>query len=124
MKFTRHPFRTQTITVTVRDDGTVGRLTRASGAALRGAAGLVTRGLGAIAVTGNRAAGTTTTMQVLPDSTLRGLAAASVGVGTGFYLARKPRLVVALGVVPALLAGAAILLRPIEPDHEPAAEGE
>jgi hypothetical protein len=53
-------------------------------------------------------------MQTLPDSTLLGLAATSVGVGAGFYLAGTPRLVVAAGVVPAMFAAAAIVLRPLE----------
>jgi len=59
--------------------------------------------------------GTTSALQTLPDSTLRWLAAGSVGLGAGFYLAGAPRLVIAAGVAPALFMGAAIVLRPIEP---------
>ena len=61
------------------------------------------------------AADTTSALQTLPDSTLRGLAATSVGVGAGLYLGGAPRIVVAAGVVPALVVGAAIILRPDEP---------
>jgi hypothetical protein len=53
-------------------------------------------------------------LQTLPDSTLRWLAATSVGLGAGFYLAGAPRLVAAAGVAPALILGSAIVLRPIE----------
>ena len=58
---------------------------------------------------------TTTALQTLPDSTLRWLAASSVGLGAGFYLAGKRRLVIAAGVAPALIMGAAIALRPFKP---------
>lgn len=58
---------------------------------------------------------TTSALQTLPDSTLRWLAASSIGVGAGFVLARAPRLAVAAGVAPAVILGAAIALRPVEP---------
>jgi hypothetical protein len=61
------------------------------------------------------ARGTTSALQTLPDSTLRSLAASSIGLGAGFYLAGAPRLVIAAGVAPALIVGAAIVLRPIAP---------
>lgn len=51
-------------------------------------------------------------LQALPDSTLRWLAASSVGLGAGFCIAGAPRLVIAAGVAPALVLGAAIILRP------------
>ena len=86
------------------------RLNRAVGAVRR-----------AIGRTGDRAAWTTGSLQSLPDSTLLGLAATSVGVGAGFYLAGKSRLVVAAGVMPAVLAGIALILRPLPP-VEPAIE--
>jgi hypothetical protein len=54
-------------------------------------------------------------LQRLPDSTLRWLAAGSVGLAAGFQLAGAPRLVRAAGAAPALLIGAAIALRPTEP---------
>jgi hypothetical protein len=53
-------------------------------------------------------------LQRLPDSTLRWLAAGSVGLGAGFYLTGAPRLLVAAGVAPGLAMAAAIVLRPIE----------
>jgi len=59
-----------------------------------------------------RANTTTTALQTLPDSTLRGLAASSVGLGAGFYLAGVPRLATAAAVAPAMIIGAAIILRP------------
>ena len=54
-------------------------------------------------------------MQALPDSTLRWLAAGSVGMGAGLFLAGAPRVVVAAGVVAALAMGAAALARPSHP---------
>jgi hypothetical protein len=42
-----------------------------------------------------------------------GVAASSLGVGAGFYLARAPRLAILAGIVPALVMAAAIVLRPI-----------
>jgi hypothetical protein len=59
-----------------------------------------------------RANATTSALQILPDSTLQGLAASSVGFGAGFYLAGVPRLVTVAAVAPAMIIGAAIILRP------------
>ena len=89
----------------------------------RSAARVIGRVPGTVHATRAGATGTTSALQTLPDSTLRAIAATSVGVGTGFYLARAPRLVIAAGVAPALLMGAAIVLRPTRAVH-PAAEGE
>ena len=58
---------------------------------------------------------TTTALQALPDSTLRWIAATSVGLGAGLRLAGAPRLVSAAGAAPALLVGMAIALRPPKP---------
>lgn len=69
---------------------------------------------GTVRATRAGAQDTTNALQTLPDSTLRWLAAGSVGLGAGLRLARAPRIVVAAGVVPALMAGAAIALRPVE----------
>ena len=55
---------------------------------------------------------TTSALQTLPDSTLRWLAASSVGLGAGLYLAGKQRLLIAVGIAPAVFMGAAIALRP------------
>ena len=51
-------------------------------------------------------------VQAAPDSTLRWLAATSVGLGTGLFLARAPRVIVAAGIAPALLVAAAVAARP------------
>lgn len=56
---------------------------------------------------------TTGALQVLPNTTLMGVAAGSLGVGAGFYLARAPRLAIVAGIAPALLMVAAVVLRPI-----------
>ena len=58
--------------------------------------------------------GATSMLRTLPDSTLRWLAASSVGLGAGLYLAGAPRLAIAAGVAPALFMGAAIVGRPIK----------
>jgi hypothetical protein len=59
-----------------------------------------------------RANATTSALQILPDSTLQGLAASSVGFGAGFSSPRVPRLVTVAAVAPAMIIGAAIILRP------------
>jgi hypothetical protein len=65
-----------------------------------------------VAATKDGARATTTALQTLPDSTLRWLAASSVGLGAGLYLAGKQRLLIAVGIAPAVFMGAAIALRP------------
>jgi hypothetical protein len=55
---------------------------------------------------------TTTALQALPDSTLRLLAAASIGVATGLQLAGAPRLFIFAAIAPAILAGGAMATRP------------
>jgi hypothetical protein len=62
---------------------------------------------------------TTSELQRLPDSTLRLLAASSIGLGVGLYLSGAPRLIVAAGMAPALVMGAAIAGRPIVPRRSP-----
>jgi len=92
---------------------------RASGAiriARTGATTLMVRVPGIVYATRAGAQGTTSALQTLPDPMLRWLAAGSVGLGAGLSLAGAPRLVSAAGVVPALIMGAAIALRPSEPD--------
>ena len=115
MKFPRRQRQPLEITVTVRGSNPLNRVAHVFQAVTGDAIELTERALVAARVTSGRAAGATASLQVLPDAALIRLAAASVGVGTGFYLARQRRLVVALGMVPALLAGVAILLRPIPP---------
>jgi hypothetical protein len=77
-----------------------------------GAANLVGRLPASVKATQAGAQATTSALQKLPDTTLRSLAASSAGLGAGLYLAGKNRLLVALGVVPAIVVGAAIALRP------------
>lgn len=88
---------------------------RASGAiglALATTKTLVSRLPGTLRATRVGANATTSSLQILPDSILQGLAASSVGLGAGFYIAGVPRLVTAAAVAPALIIGAAIVLRP------------
>lgn len=68
-----------------------------------------------VEATRSGARGTTSALRNLPDSTLRWLAASSVGLGAGLYLAGKPRLLIAAGMAPALFMGAAIVGRPTQP---------
>ncbi len=77
---------------------------------------LVERVPGMVRTTQTRASDATTVLQHLPDSTLRWLAAGSLGVAAGFQLAGAPRLVTAAGAAPALIMGAAIALRPTDLD--------
>lgn len=93
----------------------VRRVSGAAKIARTNATRLIVRVPGTIHATRVGAHGTTSALQTLPDPTLRGLAATSVGLGAGFYLAGAPRLAVAAGVAPALLMGAAIVLRPSKP---------
>ena len=113
------------------DDLETGRssaVQRVSGAvriARTGVVTLVERAPGALRATGAGVQGTTSALQRLPDSTLRWLAAGSVGLAAGLRLARAPRLVRMAGTAPALLVGAAIVLRrtePAAPDREDAGE--
>jgi hypothetical protein len=67
-------------------------------------------GVDTMRATRGRANATTSAVQILPDSTLQGLAASSVGFGAGFYLARVPRLMTVDAVAPAMNIGAAIIL--------------
>ena len=90
----------------------VRRLSGAAKSARRGASRIVAHAPGTMQATRNGASATTSALQTLPDSTLRWLAASSVGLGAGLYLAGKQRLLIAAGVAPALIMGAAIALRP------------
>lgn len=55
---------------------------------------------------------TNTSLQGLPDQTLRMIATASVGVSAGLSLARAPRIVAFAALVPALFVGGALATRP------------
>jgi hypothetical protein len=87
--------------------------------ARNGARMLVVRVPGTVLATRSGARDTTSALQKLPDSTLRWLAASSVGLSAGFYFSGAPRLIIAAGIAPALLMGAAIALRPIVPARWP-----
>jgi hypothetical protein len=58
------------------------------------------------------AGSTVTRLQTMPDSALRLLAAASLGLGAGLRLAGAPRLVTLAGFAPASILGFAIVSRP------------
>jgi len=100
----------------------VRRMSGAIELARRGAITVIERVPGAVRATWAGAHGATSALQTLPDSTLRWIAATSVGLGVGLRLAGAPRLVSAAGAAPALIVGAAIALRPIKP-VVPAHEG-
>jgi len=53
-------------------------------------------------------------LQTLPDQTLRSPAATSVGVGIGLSFTRARRLAIVAGMVPAVLMGTAIVMRPLQ----------
>jgi hypothetical protein len=91
------------------------RFSGIASAARAGARALLDRLPGTVRATWVGANGTTSALQTLPDSTLRWLAAGSVGIGAGLFLAGAPRVVVAAGVAPALAMGAAALARPSHP---------
>jgi len=97
----------------------VRRVSGLVGIARASAAMLIARAPGTMRATRVGAHSTTSALQSLPDPTLRWLAASSAGLSAGFYLAGAPRLFVAAGVAPALLMGAAIVLRPNEPTRTP-----
>jgi hypothetical protein len=70
---------------------------------------------GAVSATQAGLEQTTTALRRLPDSTLRSLAAGSMAVGAGLYLAGKHRVAVAASLVPTVIVGVAILGRPAVP---------
>jgi len=96
-------------------DSLVWRARRAGELALGRVTRVVASAAGTMRATGVGAARTTSALKALPDSTLRGFAATSIGLGAGLYLAGTRRLVIAAGLVPALLAGTAIVLRRVDP---------
>ena len=55
---------------------------------------------------------TTTTLQTMPDQTLKLLAAGSVGLAIGLHFAGAPRLLTLAALLPALFVGGAIVTRP------------
>jgi uncharacterized protein YjbJ (UPF0337 family) len=98
-----------------------GRVSGTIGIARASAARLIERAPAALRATRAGVDGTTAALQTLPDSTLRWIAATSVGLAAGLRLAGAPRLVSAAGAAPALIVGAAMAMRPAEqavPVHE------
>ena len=107
------------------DPNVHGRTTSAIQLVRTSAATVIEQAPGALRAMRAGVGGTTAALQSLPDSTLRWIAASSVGLGAGLRLAGAPRLVSAAGAAPALIAGAVIALRPTEPvvpAHEQAEE--
>jgi hypothetical protein len=66
---------------------------------------------------------TALTMQTMSDSTLRLLAAGSLGVAAGLFLAGARRPITLIAAAPALLAGSAIATRPGSETGRPAHVG-
>ena len=91
------------------------RIARTTGPMLR------RRSARAVAATRAGFGWTTRKVQAMPSSTSQSLAAGSVGLGAGLLIGGAPRLVAATGVAPAVVIGAAILLRPDEEDTAPEA---
>jgi hypothetical protein len=88
---------------------------RSVSVARRGTANIIARVPATLRTTRAGAQEATNVLQGLPDATLRTLAASSLGLGAGFYLRGAPRLVIMAGVVPAMIMGATIALRPVAP---------
>ena len=94
--------------------------TEGPGAQVRGIAGDARRRAGQVADRVPGALGqvqsgvrnTVTRLQTMPDSGLRLLAAASIGLGAGLRLAGAPRLATLAGLAPASILGFAIVSRP------------
>ena len=55
---------------------------------------------------------TTTTLQTMPDDTLKLLAVGSLGLAIGLHFAGAPRLLTLAAILPALFVGGAIVTRP------------
>jgi hypothetical protein len=93
----------------------LGRVPATIRATRNGATNLLERVPATMSATQAGVRATTSALQQLPDSTLQSMAASSAGLGAGLYLAGRRRLAIAAGVIPALIVGAAIALRPVEP---------
>ena len=84
-------------------------------AARRGAGGLAARLPGALKAARGGARWAVGALQTLPDPTLKSLAATSVGLGAGLSFTRAGRLAIVAGIVPAVVVGTAIAVRPVAP---------
>jgi hypothetical protein len=90
----------------------IGHLPEIAGKTRDGAGQVAERLPDAYAHAKSGAQGAVTRLQKVPDSGLRLLTAASIGLGTGLRLAGAPRLVTLAGFAPASVFGFAILSRP------------
>jgi hypothetical protein len=113
-----------------RARGAIGRVRSTTAAALghvpevvanarHRAAGVADRLPGTLGHVRSGAGGTVTNLQTVPDSGLRLMAAASIGLGAGLRLAGKKRLAALAGFAPASIFGFAILSRPRPARPEP-----
>ena len=91
------------------------RIARTTGPTLR------RRSARAVTATRTGLGWTTRVVRGMPSSTSQSLAAGSVSFGAGLLIGGAPRLVAATGAAPAVVIGAAILLRPDEEDIAPEA---
>lgn len=90
----------------------------------RRASGLARRLPATFAATRVGAQLTIKALQSPPDPTLRALAATSVGFGAGLDFTRAGRLAAVAGMVPAMIMGTAIAVRPARVDGETAKGAE
>jgi hypothetical protein len=81
------------------------RIARTTGPMLR------RRSSPAVAATRTSLRWATRTVRAMPSSPRRSLAAGSLGFGAGLYMGGAPRLIAATGVAPAIVIGAASLMR-------------
>ncbi|MGD0861131.1 MAG: hypothetical protein ABSA21_00025 [Candidatus Limnocylindrales bacterium] len=95
----------------------VGHVPEIAGEARRRAGQIVERLPGAYGRARSGAQSTVTRLQKVPDSGLRLLAAASIGLGAGLRLAGAPRLATLAGFAPASILGFAIVSRPHVAPH-------
>ncbi len=89
----------------------IGHVPEIAGAARHRAGQVGDRLPGAFDRVQSGAGSTVTGLQTMPDSALRLLAVASIGLGAGLRLARAPRLVTLAGFAPASILGFAIVSR-------------
>jgi hypothetical protein len=93
-------------------EGAIDHLPDVIDAARSGAAQLTDGLPGAMDRARTSAQDTTSTLQSMPDPTLRILVAASLGFAAGLYLTGAPRLVTLAAIAPAAIVAVAILSRP------------
>ena len=91
---------------------TMGHVPEIAGKARHGAEQVADRLPGAFVRVQSGAQSTVTRLQTMPDSALRLLAVASLGLGAGLRLAGAPRLITLAGFAPASVLGFAIVSRP------------